>query len=130
MAAHGPCPGPDEALVRLLLDRVRARAASGGDGVEREVPGKFDQGWDELREETFERQKRLGVIPPDAVLTRDPTSSGVGLALGERERLYARQMEVYAGYEENADWNVGRLLDAIQEMGELENTLVHLHLRR
>ena len=87
--------------------------------------GKFDQGWDALREETFERQKKLGVIPPDAVLTPRPDALPAWDSLSDSERrLYARQMEVYAGYQENADWNVGRLLDTVQEMGELENTLV------
>ena len=87
--------------------------------------GKFDQGWDALREETFERQKTLGVIPHDAVLTPRPDAFPAWDSLSESEKkLYARQMEVYAGYQENCDWNVGRLLDAVQEMGELENTLV------
>ena len=87
--------------------------------------GKFDQGWDVLREETFERQKALGVIPPDAVLTPRPDALPAWDSLSDSERrLYARQMEVYAGFQENADWNVGRLLDAVEEMGELENTLV------
>ena len=87
--------------------------------------GKFDQGWDALREETFERQKQLGVIPDDAVLTPRPDAFPAWDSLSESEKkLYARQMEVYAGYQENADWNVGRLLDAVQEMGELDNTLV------
>ena len=87
--------------------------------------GKFDQGWDALREETFERQKQLGVIPPDAELTPRPDALPAWDSLSESEKkLYARQMEVYAGYQENADWNVGRLLDAVEEMGELENTLV------
>ena len=87
--------------------------------------GKFDQGWDVLREETFERQKKLGVIPPDAVLTPRPDELPAWDSLSESEKkLYARQMEVYAGFQENADWNVGRLLDEVAEMGELENTLV------
>ena len=87
--------------------------------------GKFDQGWDALREETFERQKELGVIPPDAVLTPRPDALPAWDSLSDSEkRLYARQMEVYAGYQENADWNVGRLLDAVEEMGERDNTLV------
>ncbi len=87
--------------------------------------GKFDQGWDTLREETFERQKQLGVIPPDAVLTPRPEAFPAWDSLSESERqLYARQMEVYAGFQENADWNVGRLLDVVEEMGELDNTLV------
>ena len=87
--------------------------------------GKFDQGWDVLREETFERQKQLGVIPADAELTPRPDALPAWDSLSENEqRLYSRQMEVYAGYLENADWNVGRLLDSIEELGERENTLV------
>ena len=87
--------------------------------------GKFDQGWDALREETFERQKQLGVIPADAVLTPRPDALPAWDSLSDSEKgLYARQMEVYAGYQENADWNIGRLLDAVEEMGELDNTLV------
>ena len=87
--------------------------------------GKFDQGWDVLREETFERQKQLGVIPADAVLTPRPDALPAWDSLSENEKtLYARQMEVYAGFQENADWNVGRLLDAVEEMGERDNTLV------
>ena len=87
--------------------------------------GKFDQGWDRLREETFERQKQLGVIPPEAELTPRPDALPAWDSLSDNEKkLYARQMEVFAGYEENADWNVGRLLDAIEELGELDNTLV------
>jgi arylsulfatase A-like enzyme/uncharacterized membrane protein len=87
--------------------------------------GQFDQGWDRLREETFARQKQLGVIPPDTELTPRPDALPAWDSLSEDEqRLYARQMEVYAGFQENADWNVGRLLDAIDDLGELENTLV------
>ena len=87
--------------------------------------GKFDQGWDKLREETFERQKTLGVIPQDAVLTPRPDVFPAWDSLSDNEKkLYARQMEIYAGYSENADYNVGRLLDAVEDMGDLENTLV------
>jgi arylsulfatase A-like enzyme len=87
--------------------------------------GAFDQGWDKLREDTFERQKKLGVIPADAELTLRSEAMPAWDSLDENhKRLYARQMEVYAGYCENADWNVGRVIDAIDEMGELENTLV------
>ena len=96
-------------------------------GVEwsKKYRGKFDQGWDKLREETFERQKQLGVIPPDAELTPRPDELPAWDSLSDDEKqLYARQMEVYAGFEENTDWNVGRLLDAIDELGDLENTLV------
>ena len=87
--------------------------------------GTFDAGWDALRQEVFERQKRLGVIPQDTVLTERPDLFPAWDSLSEAEKkLYVRQMEVYAGFQENADWNVGRLLDAIDGMGDLENTLI------
>jgi len=87
--------------------------------------GAFDQGWDKLREETFARQKELGVIPADAELTERSDAMAAWDSLSEtQKRVYARQMEVYAGYGENADWNIGRIIDAIDEMGELDNTLV------
>jgi arylsulfatase len=87
--------------------------------------GAFDQGWDKLREETFARQKQLGVVPADAELTPRPDSMPAWDSLDENQkRVYARQMEVFAGYSENTDWNIGRVIDAIDEMGELENTLV------
>ncbi len=87
--------------------------------------GRFDQGWDKLREETFERQKQLGVVPADAVLTPRDESMPAWDSLDEnRRRVCARQMEVYAGYSENADHHVGRLLDAIEAMGELDDTIV------
>ena len=87
--------------------------------------GRFDGGWDQLREEIFERQKRLGVVPADAELTERPDLFPAWDSLNDTEKkLYARQMEVFAGYSENADWNVGRLLDAIEEMDDLDNTLV------
>ena len=87
--------------------------------------GKFDQGWDKLREETFARQKELGVVPADTELTpRDPAFPAWDDVPDKLKAFYARQMEVYAGFSENADHNVGRVLDAIEELGELDNTLV------
>ena len=87
--------------------------------------GRFDDGWDAYREQTFARQKQLGVIPGDAQLTPRPDALPAWDSLSADEKeLYARQMEVYAGFQENADWNVGRLLDAVEEMGELDDTLV------
>jgi arylsulfatase len=87
--------------------------------------GQFDQGWDKLREEIFERQKKLGVIPQDAKLTERPDMFPAWDSLSDNQKkLYARQAEVFAGYSENADWNVGRLLDAIEELGDMDNTMV------
>jgi arylsulfatase len=87
--------------------------------------GMFDQGWDKYREEVFERQKRFGVIPPDAELTpRDEAFPAWESLSPELKKLYARQMEVYAGYSENADHEVGRVIATIEEMGELDDTVV------
>jgi arylsulfatase len=87
--------------------------------------GKFDQGWDKLREETFARQKQLGVIPANAKLTpRDPAFPAWDSVPPEVRKVYARQMEVYAGYQENTDHAVGRVVQAIDEMGLADNTLV------
>ena len=87
--------------------------------------GVFDDGWDAYREKVFARQKELGIIPADAELTPRPDLFPAWDSLNDSEKkLYARQMEVFAGYSENADWNVGRLLDSIEEMGDLDNTLI------
>ncbi|MFI5428565.1 sulfatase-like hydrolase/transferase [Aeromicrobium sp. UC242_57] len=89
--------------------------------------GAFDQGWDVLREETFARQKALGVIPQDAVLTE--RSPGIPaweeMPPGLRPVL-AREMEVYAGYLEYADHHTGRLLDALDDLGVLDDTLIYV----
>ena len=88
--------------------------------------GKFDQGWDKLREETFARQKALGVIPQDAELTARPAEiqawDDVDPAL---KPVLARQMEVYAGFMEHTDHHVGRLIDALHDLGVLDDTLVY-----
>ena len=87
--------------------------------------GQFDQGWDRLREEVFARQKELGVIPADAELTpRDEAFPAWDDVPDKLKAYYARQMEVYAGFSENADYNVGRVIDAIDELGELDNTVI------
>ncbi len=87
--------------------------------------GKFDQGWDKLREETFARQKQLGVIPANAKLTpRDPAFPAWDSVPPDVKKVYSRQMEVYAGYQENTDHAVGRVLQAIEDMGLGDNTLV------
>jgi arylsulfatase A-like enzyme len=88
--------------------------------------GKFDQGWDKLREETFERQKKLGVIPADAELTPRPEEIPAWDDTPEEMRyVLARQMEVYAAFLEHTDHHTGRLLDALEEMEVLDDTLVY-----
>ena len=88
--------------------------------------GKFDQGWDALREETFARQKELGVIPPEAELTARPEEIPAWDDMpDDLKPVLARQMEVYAGFLEHTDHHVGRLVDALEDLGILEDTLVY-----
>jgi arylsulfatase len=87
--------------------------------------GKFDQGWDEVREQTFARQKQLGVIPADAKLTarHDAIPAWDSIA-DELKPILARQMEVYAGFLSHTDHHVGRLLDSLRDLQILDDTLV------
>ncbi len=87
--------------------------------------GKFDQGWDKLREEIFARQKELGVIPGDAELTKRPEEIPAWEQMPkELKPILARQMEIYAGFLEHTDHHVGRLVDALKDLQILDNTLV------
>jgi arylsulfatase A-like enzyme len=87
--------------------------------------GKFDQGWDRLREQTFARQKELGVIPPDCELTaRHKEIPAWDDMPAELKPVLLRQMEVYAGFLEYTDHHVGRLVDSLERLGVLDDTLV------
>jgi arylsulfatase A-like enzyme len=87
--------------------------------------GKFDQGWDKLREETLARQIKLGVVPAGTKLAPKPEAIKDWAKLSDDEKkLFSRQMEVFAGFGEYADAEAGRLIQAIEDMGKLDNTLV------
>lgn len=89
--------------------------------------GAFDKGWDALRDETFRRQLELGVIPSTAKLT--PRNEGIPSwdeMSDDLKPVLARQMEVYAGYMAYADHYVGEFLDALDELGVLDDTLIYL----
>ncbi|HEY9871513.1 MAG TPA: arylsulfatase [Candidatus Obscuribacterales bacterium] len=87
--------------------------------------GKFDMGWDKYREVVFKRQKELGVIPPDARLTtRDQVFPTWDSLPANQKALYARQMEVYSGYQENTDHEIGRVIDHIENLGLADNTVI------
>ena len=87
--------------------------------------GKFDDGWEAYREKTFARQKELGIVPRDAELSRhDPDVKPWDECSAEEKKLYARMMEVYAGFLEHTDHQFGRLLDSLKTIGEFENTLI------
>jgi len=88
--------------------------------------GKFDGGWDKLREETFARQKKLGVIPADCKLTLRHKEIPAWDEMPENLKpVLRREMEVYAGYMEYVDHHVGRLLDSVEKLGVLDDTLVY-----
>ena len=89
--------------------------------------GQFDQGWDKLREETLARQKKLGVVPPDAELTKRHEGIPAWDAVDPKMKpVLARQMEVYAGFLEHTDHHVGRLVDALKDLEVLDDTLIYV----
>ena len=89
--------------------------------------GKFDGGWDKLREEIFANQKKLGVIPANAELTTRPAEIPAWDETPQEMRpIFAREMEVYAGFLEHIDTNLGRLVDALRDLEVLDDTLIYL----
>src|SRR5580765_3091542 len=89
--------------------------------------GKFDGGWDQLREETLARQKKLGVIPPDAVLTaRHEEIPAWDDMPADMKPVLARQMEIYAGFLEQVDHYIGQLVDTLEDLNILDDTLIYL----
>jgi arylsulfatase A-like enzyme len=87
--------------------------------------GKFDMGWDEYRRIVFERQKELGIVAADTQLPPpDPDVPEWSSLSDDQRRLYARMMQVYAGFVSNADHQFGRIIDTLEEIGELDNTLI------
>ncbi len=87
--------------------------------------GKFDMGWNVMREQIFANQKRLGVIPANAQLTEWPEQLAKWDTLSANEKkLFARQAEVFAAYTAYTDYEIGRVIQAVQDMGKLDNTLI------
>ena len=102
---HSPHHSPDEYTIRYR--------------------GKFDMGWDKAREQTLENQLKLGIIPKGTKLTDRIPEIPAWDSLTEKEQmLYARQMEVFAGQMEHVDHQIGRMLDTLERIGELHNTLI------
>lgn len=86
--------------------------------------GKFSQGWDKLRAETLERQKKLGVVPANTVLAPKPEAiKDWDKLTADEKKLFERQMEVFAGFAEHTDAQVGRLVASLEERGEMDNTV-------
>jgi arylsulfatase A-like enzyme len=89
--------------------------------------GKFDQGWDRLREEILARQKKIGVVPQNAELTKRPQEIQAWDEVNPKIKpVLARQMEVYAGFLEHTDHHVGRLIDALKDLQILDDTLIYV----
>jgi arylsulfatase A-like enzyme len=87
--------------------------------------GKFDMGWDEYRKIVHQRQLEMGIIPPNTELSRhDPDVQEWETLSEDEKRLYIRMMEVYAGFMEHTDYHFGRILSFLEEIGELDNTLI------
>ncbi|HEV7309633.1 arylsulfatase [Ensifer sp.] len=87
--------------------------------------GKFDDGWDAYRQKAFARQKQLGIVPANTVLARhDPDVQDWGKLSADEHRLFARMMEVFAGYLEHTDHYIGELVAFLKDIGEYDNTLV------
>jgi arylsulfatase A-like enzyme len=87
--------------------------------------GRFDGGWDKMREETLARQIAQGVVPPDTKLAGKPEGiKDWDKLTADEQKLFARQMEVYAAFCEYCDYEIGRLFDAVGDTGELDNTLI------
>src|SRR5207237_10502947 len=89
------------------------------------LKGKFDMGYEKLREEIFANQKRLGVIPENTQLTPLPPSIPKWDSLSMiQKKLYARQAEVFAAYAAYTDFEIGRVIQEVEDMGKLDNTLI------
>jgi arylsulfatase len=87
--------------------------------------GKFDQGWDKLRDEIFARQKKMGVVPQECELTKRPKEIPSWEEMPKDLRpVLARQMEIYAGFLEHTDHQVGWLIDSLEELRILDDTLI------
>lgn len=113
-AVHGPHHVPQEWIDQFTNDELLDDGAF-----------DFDLGWDQYRETTFAKQKDLGVIPETALLTPRPDELPVWDELDEdHKKLYTRMMEVFAGFTKQTDYEIGRVVDAIDDLGLLDNTLV------
>ncbi len=87
--------------------------------------GKFDEGWDKFRDETLARQVKLGVVPPGTKLAPKPDAiKDWDKLTADEKKLFSRQMEIFAGFGDYADTEIGRLIQALEQTGQMDNTLI------
>ena len=121
-----------QAVLRLLRARRHALAAPADarSGSRSSRTAQFDKGWNELREQIFANQKRLGVIPAEyaahavAGRTADSRKPKWDTLSADEKKLFARQAEVFAAYVAYTDHEIGRVIQAVEDMGKLDNTLI------
>ncbi|WP_425832057.1 arylsulfatase [Streptomyces fractus] len=110
-------------FLHLAFGAAHAPHHAPADWIEK-YEGRFDDGWDVIRDETLARQKELGLVPADTVLPdRNPGIRPWDTLSDAERRLYARQMEVYAAFVAHTDHQIGRLVESLREQGQLDNTL-------
>ncbi len=119
---------PNKPFFLYFAPGAQPRAAPRAEGVGRQVQGQVRRRLGRATaSETFARQKELGIIPKNTVLSRhDPDVQDWGKLPADERKLYARMMEVFAGFCEHTDHHIGRLLDFLEKLGELDNTLIML----
>ena len=116
---------PDKPLSSTSRRARRTRRTTCRRSGSQRWKGKFDQGWDKIREETLARQIALGVVPAGTKLApKPPAIKDWDKLSADEKRLFARQAEVFAAYVEYTDHEIGRMLKAFEEVGQADNTLV------
>jgi arylsulfatase len=114
---------PENRLSENVKPQHLARAKLPKEWIDK-FKGKFDQGWDKVREETLARQKQMGIVPQNTLLAPKPAGIKDWDTLSPNEKkVFERQMEVYAGWAAFADEEVGRLAQALTDDGLMDNTI-------
>ena len=116
---------PEQAVLHVLLPGAMHAPHHVPKEWADKYKGKFDDGWDVYREKMFARQKELGIIPKNAELSRhDPDVQDWNKLPADERKLYARMMEVFAGFLEHTDHYIGELFEFLKSIGECDNTLI------
>lgn len=116
---------PEKTVLRVLRHGNRPRTTPRFQEWIEKFKGDFDHGWDRQREITFAQQKEMGIIPASTKLTkRSPGIEAWDPLSDDEKKVFARMMEVYAAALSHADHQIGRVIDAVEALGVLDNTLI------